>query len=167
MGQGLLSVLIWLPIAAGIIVLLLGDRGIVAGRWVALLASLARTMSQHGIDYLPGSVELGDFDPTSTSIAIVTGGELESLPAAAVRRTYDRYWEEIELRKQGLWHGEAYSPYELRNVAAFVRLGERQRAHGLLDYLMTGRRPAAWNQWAEVVWLDRDLPRFIGDMPHT
>ncbi|HKA28357.1 MAG TPA: discoidin domain-containing protein [Candidatus Binatia bacterium] len=132
-----------------------------------LLASLTRTMSQHGIDYLPGSVELGDFDPTSTSIAIVTGGELERLPAAAVRRTYDRYWEEIELRLQGLWRGEAYSPYELRNVAAFVRLGERQRAHALLDYLMTGRRPAAWNQWAEVVWLDRDLPRFIGDMPHT
>ena len=132
-----------------------------------LLASLARTMAQHDIDYLPGSVELGDFDPTSTSIAIVPGGELERLPAAAVRRTYDRYWEEIELRQQKLWHGEAYSPYELRNVAAFVRLGERQRAHGLLDYLMTGRRPAAWNQWAEVVWLDRDLPRFIGDMPHT
>jgi NADH-quinone oxidoreductase subunit M len=41
MGQGLLSVLIWLPIAAGIIVLLLGDRGIAAGRWVALVASLA------------------------------------------------------------------------------------------------------------------------------
>ncbi len=132
-----------------------------------LLASLARSMAQHGIDYLPGSVELGDFDPTSTSIAIVPGGELERLPAAAVRRTYDRYWEEIELRQQGRWRGEAYSPYELRNVAAFVRLGQRQRAHGLLDYLMAGRRPAAWNQWAEVVWLDRDLPRFIGDMPHT
>jgi hypothetical protein len=132
-----------------------------------LLASLTRTMAQHGIDYLPGSVELGDFDPTSTSIAIVPGGELERLPAAAVRHTYDRYWEEIELRQQGLWRGEAYSPYELRNVAAFVRLGERQRALGLLDYLMTGRRPAAWNQWAEVVWLERDLPRFIGDMPHT
>jgi hypothetical protein len=124
-------------------------------------------MEQHGIDYLPGSVELGDFDPTSTSIAIVPGGELEHLPAEAVRRTYDRYWAEIEQRRRGAWRGEAYSPYELRNVATFVRLGERDRAHALLDYLMAGRRPAAWNQWAEVVWLDRDLPRFIGDMPHT
>jgi NADH-quinone oxidoreductase subunit M len=35
-----LSVLIWLPIIAGIVVLLLGDRNIVAGRWVALLASV-------------------------------------------------------------------------------------------------------------------------------
>ena len=38
---GLLSILIWLPIAAGVAVLLLGDRGIVAGRWLALAASIA------------------------------------------------------------------------------------------------------------------------------
>jgi NADH-quinone oxidoreductase subunit M len=37
----LLSILIWLPIAAGIVVLLLGDRFIAAGRWLALLASVA------------------------------------------------------------------------------------------------------------------------------
>ena len=37
----LLSMLIWLPIAAGLGVVLLGDRHIVAGRWLALLASLA------------------------------------------------------------------------------------------------------------------------------
>jgi NADH-quinone oxidoreductase subunit M len=37
----LLSILIWLPIAAGVAVMLLGDRNIAAGRWVALLGSLA------------------------------------------------------------------------------------------------------------------------------
>ncbi len=37
----LLSWLIWLPIAAGAVLLLLGDRRIAAGRWVALGASLA------------------------------------------------------------------------------------------------------------------------------
>src|SRR5579863_8391534 len=36
----LLSILIWLPIAAGVLVMLLGDRNIAAGRWVALLGSL-------------------------------------------------------------------------------------------------------------------------------
>src|SRR5438105_5034176 len=35
-----LSVLIWLPIIAGIVVLLLGDRNIGAARWVALIASV-------------------------------------------------------------------------------------------------------------------------------
>jgi NADH-quinone oxidoreductase subunit M len=38
---GLVSVLIWLPIAAGVLVLLLGERNIVAGRWVALVATIA------------------------------------------------------------------------------------------------------------------------------
>ncbi|MFZ0007540.1 MAG: NADH-quinone oxidoreductase subunit M [Steroidobacteraceae bacterium] len=36
----LLSLMIWLPIAAGVVVLLLGDGGIVAGRWIALVATL-------------------------------------------------------------------------------------------------------------------------------
>ncbi|HWX70421.1 MAG TPA: NADH-quinone oxidoreductase subunit M [Steroidobacteraceae bacterium] len=39
--HALLSYLIWLPIAAGVLILLLGDRQIVLGRWLALAASLA------------------------------------------------------------------------------------------------------------------------------
>ena len=39
--HGLLSMLIWLPVGAGLGVLLLGDRNILGGRWLALLASLA------------------------------------------------------------------------------------------------------------------------------
>jgi NADH-quinone oxidoreductase subunit M len=37
----ILSVLTWLPIAAGILLLLMGERNESAGRWLALLASLA------------------------------------------------------------------------------------------------------------------------------
>jgi NADH-quinone oxidoreductase subunit M len=40
-GFGLLSVLIWLPIFAGLVVLALGERSIILGRWVALLAAVA------------------------------------------------------------------------------------------------------------------------------
>ncbi|HTC45041.1 MAG TPA: NADH-quinone oxidoreductase subunit M [Steroidobacteraceae bacterium] len=40
-GFGLLSVLIWLPILAGVVVLGLGERSIALGRWLALLAALA------------------------------------------------------------------------------------------------------------------------------
>jgi len=39
--HGLLSVLIWLPIAAGVVVLLLGERKIAAGRWLSLATSIA------------------------------------------------------------------------------------------------------------------------------
>jgi NADH-quinone oxidoreductase subunit M len=40
MHAHLISVLIWLPIAAGVVVLLLGDRNIAAGRWLALAAAV-------------------------------------------------------------------------------------------------------------------------------
>ena len=36
----------------------------------------------------------------------------------------------------------------------------------LLDFFLAGRRPAGWNQWAEVVGRDPREPLFIGDMPH-
>jgi len=38
--HGLLSVLVWLPIGAGVLVLLLGERNVVAGRWIALAATI-------------------------------------------------------------------------------------------------------------------------------
>ncbi|HVO45158.1 MAG TPA: NADH-quinone oxidoreductase subunit M [Steroidobacteraceae bacterium] len=37
----LLSLLIWLPILAGVLVLLLGERNVALGRWIALAASVA------------------------------------------------------------------------------------------------------------------------------
>jgi NADH-quinone oxidoreductase subunit M len=41
MGFGLLSILTWLPIAGGIVVLLLGEKNIGVGRWAALATALA------------------------------------------------------------------------------------------------------------------------------
>src|SRR5689334_21640970 len=38
--HALLSVLIWLPIVAGVLILVLGERNIVAGRWIALVATI-------------------------------------------------------------------------------------------------------------------------------
>jgi NADH-quinone oxidoreductase subunit M len=40
MGFGLLSILTWLPIAGGIVVLLLGEKNIRVGRWAALATAL-------------------------------------------------------------------------------------------------------------------------------
>src|SRR4029079_17760502 len=39
-GLGLLSFLTWAPIAGGLLVLLLGEKGIKAGRWVALATAV-------------------------------------------------------------------------------------------------------------------------------
>jgi hypothetical protein len=131
-----------------------------------LAASLAHATARHGIDYLPGAAELGDFDPTSSTIAIAPAGELHRLPADLVRATFARYWREFVDRRDGRTAWEDYTPYEIRTIGTFVRLGWRDRAHGLLAFFLADRRPAAWNQWPEVVGRDPRQPRFVGDMPH-
>jgi len=131
-----------------------------------LAASLHHTVAAHGIAYLPGSAELGDFDPTSTTIAIAPGGELHRLPRDLVLATYERYWREFVDRRDGRRAWEDYTPYEIRTVGTFIRLGWRDRAQDLLRFFMADRRPAAWNQWPEVIGRDPRQPRFVGDLPH-
>ncbi len=130
-----------------------------------LHASIRLAMERHGIDYIPGCAELGDFDATSTTAALAPGGERARLPKEALERTFERYLENVAKREAG--EGEAYTPYELRAVGALVRLGRRDEAVGLLDLFFRDLRPAGWNQWGEVVWRDPRTPKFIGDMPHT
>ncbi|SEN28998.1 F5/8 type C domain-containing protein [Duganella sp. CF517] len=131
-----------------------------------LYASLNAATEVHNIDYLPGAAELGDFDPTSSTIALTPGGEQQFLPPAMLKATYDKYWDFFLARRDGRKAWEDYTPYELRNVSAFVRLGWRERAAQLLEYFYADQRPAKWNQWAEVVGRDMRQPRFVGDMPH-
>lgn len=133
-----------------------------------LAASYALTMKTHGIDYLPGCVELGDFDATSTTVALWPVQAQDILPAAAVARTFDKYWEFFTNRRDNprdKW--EAYTPYELRTINAFVHLGQRERALAALEWFMMDQYPAGWHHWAEVVWSNPRTTKFIGDMPHT
>jgi hypothetical protein len=130
-------------------------------------ASIGMAMAYHKVDYIPGSVELGDLDATSTAIAVAPGDELPYLPQPALTRTFERYYDHAQEYLRGTGRGDAYSPYELRNVEVLVRLGQRERAYQLLESLVADQRPAAWNQWPEIVWRDPTAPRFIGDMPHT
>jgi hypothetical protein len=131
-----------------------------------LEASLRASIRLHGIDYLPGSADRGDFDPTSTTIALSVAREQANLPQPQLVATFERYWREFLERRNGSTGRDDYTPYELRNVGAFVRLGQRERAHQLLDFFLNDRRPAGWNQWAEVVGRDARRARFVGDMPH-
>jgi hypothetical protein len=132
-----------------------------------LVDSLHTAVAARGIGYLPGSAELGDFDPTSTAIAFAPRGDISALPSDLVRATYERYWREFTERRDGKIAWDAYTPYELRVVGTLVRLGWRDRAQALLAFFLADRRPIAWNQWPEVVGRDPRQPRFIGDMPHA
>ncbi|HYJ79818.1 MAG TPA: hypothetical protein VEW03_09470, partial [Longimicrobiaceae bacterium] len=132
-----------------------------------LVASLALSMAAHNIAYLPGSVELGDFDATSTTVGLEPLDGLDFLPRAAVEATFERYYQQsIRARLDGAaW--EAYTPYEWRTVGSFLRLGWKARAHEAIGLFLRDQRPQGWRQWAEVVFRDPRTPRFIGDMPHT
>jgi len=133
----------------------------------AMYTSIRKSMAIHGIDYVPGCVELGDFDATSTSIGVYPIGELGRIPEPALARTFERYLEFFDRRRDGTLEWGDYTPYELRIVAALIIMGQTERAHDLLDFFIADRRPAAWRHWAEVVHNGVDTPKFIGDMPHT
>jgi hypothetical protein len=131
-----------------------------------LYASITETLKQHHIDFIPGAVELGDFDPTSTTVALDPGGELGQLPQPALHRTFERYLDFFRQRRtESIW--DAYTPYEWRSVGTLIRLGRRDEALEAMTFFLEGQRPSAWNHWAEVVWRKPRNPRFIGDMPHT
>lgn len=132
-----------------------------------LYASIDAMRRVHSIDFIPGAADLGDFDATSTTIALAPGGEQTRLPRAQLEATFERYWREFVERREGRREWDAYTPYEIRNVGAFVRLGWRERAYELLQYFFNDRRPQAWNGWAEVVGRNVRERRFIGDMPHA
>ncbi|HET7527521.1 MAG TPA: hypothetical protein VFK10_16380, partial [Burkholderiaceae bacterium] len=129
--------------------------------------SLQRAMALHRIDYLPGAAELGDFDPTSSTLIFSPAGAEALVPRATLEATWDRYWRESLQRIEGRRAWDAYTPYEWRSVSAFVRLGQPQRAQALADFFMRDRRPAGWNQWGEVVVRQAREVRFVGDMPHA
>lgn len=130
-----------------------------------LYRSLNIAMRTHKIDYLPGAAELGDFDATSTTIALAPVGETQMLPPNELHATFERYWKHfVERKTDTTW--DAYTPYEWRNLGAFIRLRWRDRGEDLIEFFMNDRRPAEWNQWAEVVGREPRKSRFIGDMPH-
>ncbi len=132
-----------------------------------LETSLRTAMAQQKIDFVPGSAELGDFDATSTTIALAPGAADAILPPGALEKTFERYWREFEQRRKGERAWKDYTPYELRTVGTFVRLGWRDRAQTALDFFFADQQPRAWNQWAEVVSRTPRKPFFLGDLPHA
>ena len=132
-----------------------------------VMAAIPATARFHGIDWIAGAADRGDFDATSTTIALSPGGLIEDLPQELLTQTFDKWWENFTARQENRQAWKDYTPYELRNVGAMVRLGRRAEALRALDFYFADMRPAAWNGWAEVVGRDAREPRFIGDMPHA
>lgn len=132
-----------------------------------LYASMRLAMANTGIDFIPGCAELGDFDATSTAIGLDPGGELPNIPQPQLNNTFEQYYHFFTQRREGKLNWVDYTPYETRLIGAFILLGQKTRAHELLQFFLGDQRPRGWNHWAEVVGRNANEPRFIGDMPHT
>ena len=150
-------------------------REAAAQRWAALSArlaaslytSIAATRTQRKLPFIPGSIEWADFDPTATANAIYLLDVPEALDRDAVERTFDRYLADWRGKRSGAVPWTNYTPYEIRIIGAFVRLGRRDAALELLRFFLSDRRPRPWNQWPEIAWRDHNAPAHVGDLPHT
>jgi hypothetical protein len=149
------------------------EAGEPARQWAAwrdefereLQASIMASAAFHRIGFVAGAADRGDFDATSTTMAL--NPAQVALPPGLLQATFDRYWQESDARSRGQRRWRDYTPYELRTVGAFTRLGQPERAHAMLDFFFKDQRPRGWNQWAEVVLPDAREPHFLGDMPHA
>ena len=109
----------------------------------ALRASIERTIADRGIDYVPGSVEWADFDPTATANAVALLGGVDDLPRGGARSARST---STSPGSAGAAGGEIdwnnYSAYEIRIVGALVQLG-RARRRGRADGVPPGRPASA------------------------
>ena len=146
-----------------------------AQRWSALAARLAAslfasieaTRAQRKLDFVPGSVEWADFDPTATANALYLLDVPDGLDRKALQRTFDKYLADWRGKRSGEVAWSNYTPYEIRIIGAYVRLGRRDAALELLRFFLSDRRPQRWNQWPEIAWRDHKAPAHVGDLPHT
>jgi hypothetical protein len=139
-----------------------------AGRVKAgLFASIAATRQARKLNYIPGSAEWADFDPTATANAIYLLDVPAELDRAAVEQTFDTYLADWRSKRAPGAASQNYTPYEIRIIGALVRLGRRDAALELLRFFLSDKRPREWNQWPEIAWRDRKAPAHVGDLPHT
>ena len=134
---------------------------------INLYNSINLAVKYKGIDYIPGCAELGDFDATSTTIAIYPCNELNNLPEDLLKNTFDKYFEFSISRKNPDTQWINYTPYEVRTIGSYIIMNEIKKAHEQINFFMNDQRPPGWNHWAEVVWKNYRQNDFIGDMPHT
>jgi hypothetical protein len=150
-------------------------HGTSAQRWEALatrfasslFASIEATRAQRGLDFIPGSIEWADFDPTATANAVYLLDVPLGLNRKALERTFDAYLADWRGKRRGAVASPNYTPYEIRIIGALVRMGRRDAALELLRFFLSDRRPRPWNQWPEIAWRDHKAPAHVGDLPHT
>src|SRR5262249_32430384 len=66
-----------------------------------LFTSLHATIQERTLDFIPGSVELADFAPAASAIAVALVDELHHLPQVALAQPFDKYLAGFRERVRG------------------------------------------------------------------
>ena len=133
-----------------------------------LNASLQASIATHGIEYLPGSAELGDFDPTSTTIAFAPRGDLArssfSVGAIDLRALLARV-RRPPRRQHGVGrlHALRACATSARSYAWGGAIARRSCSRSFSQDAGP-RRGTNGPKWSAAI---RAKARFVGDMPHA
>lgn len=133
----------------------------------AVQQSIKKSQVKHQIQYIPGSYDLGDDDPTSIAIAFSPTHQAKILSPLSLETTFNRYFQTSVMPRINNQWKNSFTPYEIRNVNALLELNHKEEAYLLLENILSYCRPQGWNHLAEVVHQKERLPQYIGDMPHT
>ena len=131
-----------------------------------LKASLAAAMAHHRIKHLPGAAELGDFDPSSSTLVFSPAGAEALVPRAALQATWQRWWDESR-RRGGLggWPGSTSGASgtastsgtsgNVGNLGNLGNLGEPADANAVAPVDSTSSQPGVnWAEPASGTWAD-------------
>src|SRR6185369_17676068 len=102
-----------------------------------LYASIRTTISMRKLDYIPGSVEWADFDPTATSNALGMLDESANLPADVVDQMFEKFFTGFRSKRAGAIDWTNYTPYGVRLIGALVRIGKREGALELFEFALS------------------------------
>ncbi|HVV72101.1 MAG TPA: hypothetical protein VHI52_11495, partial [Verrucomicrobiae bacterium] len=133
----------------------------------SLRTSIRMVIADKKLNYVPGSVEWADFDPTATSNAVTLLQGMADLPARELSAMFDTFVHDFRRKHRGEMPWTNYTAYEIRIIGALVHLGKRAEALELLEFFLKDRRPRNWNQWPEISWKNPRSPGHLGDVPHT
>jgi hypothetical protein len=133
----------------------------------AVAVSLEGLIAERGLDFVPGSVEWADYDPSATANGLVLLEQLPGVREELLAKTFRRYLERFRARIAESVPWDNYSAYEIRIAGALILLGWRDEALEVLGFFLKDRRPAAWNQWPEISWHNMRAAGHLGDVPHT
>ena len=130
-------------------------------------ASVRTVIAEKKLNYVPGSVEWADFDPTATANAVTLLQDTSILPAKQLDEMFTHFVRDFRRKHSGEMPWNNYTAYEIRIIGALVQLGKRAEALELLVFFLSDRRPRRWNQWPEISWKNPRSPGHLGDVPHT